>query len=665
MPGQFYGINQGVQSHYLHNRNCYQYLKKLRIPRSMFEQFPDSLQKKIRNLRANKSYYPNAAYADTYSQLFKFVEDNIEDLYDNPRLIWNTYIQKGGQKGDFQDKIDALDNFILSLYDNDNKILETTFEAIKSITLAKTPSSDELEKAIATLVEDSDDSVNKQAESPAQAGSPVARFTSMVSPEFKPQHTTSLSTVRYYRYNASRMMKELRFGTQGQRHHGVARVSPLFERFLSIQAERAVNKSQITHIYFNNLGLDRTDFEGKQERNLSLALHALEASHPNVAVITLPSDKGFMHKDCYKKTKKELNAEDVYDEFLTIALEDPNAKTKVKDFKISPAIRQLLFTDKLGNYSFDKEKKILGRLLANSFAALGIDRSDVISQAQRQAVWFHFNKFALTNFIIDTLDPETINFSCKDAIDRGGVSSAYYNLLKSFEKDSLFPMTREEFDRGLHAAPTMVKGRGMNHHLKVIWNIIDAYVNENYWQLQKDPAKSWLIEWRDYNCPHARVGAVLALRLEQSIEELESSSFSSSKKPSVQTGLKILHEIKEQSKSEVSGKRLLLEAAILTPKMALGASREEVEHYQRLRAQLYFNPVFMILGGLMKTLIGLVIFASSFGHMTSIYKSGVATLKAGCAFPVRQALRSDMKQQIEDSKDELLEQEELERYRIF
>src|SRR5690606_4438159 len=115
-----------------------------------------------------------------------------------------------------------------------------------------------------------------------------------------------------------------------------------------------------------------------------------------------------------------------------------------------------------------------------------------ISPAQRQAVWFHFNKFELPNYIIQTLQPESINFSCKDAIDRGGVSSAYYNLVKSFETDH--PLSREEFDQALHAAPAMVKGRGMNHHLKMIWNTVDAYVNANYQAIYEDPQKAWLIE---------------------------------------------------------------------------------------------------------------------------------------------------------------------------
>src|SRR4029078_3445836 len=102
-----------------------------------------------------------------------------------------------------------------------------------------------------------------------------------------------------------------------------------------------------------------------------------------------------------------------------------------------------------------------------------------------------------------TIKPKSFNFSCKDAIDRGALSSTYYNLIKSFTLND--PISKDEFELSLDAAAANVKGRGMNFHRKIIWNTINEYVNANYIELMKDNRKSWLIYWRDMNCPHSRV----------------------------------------------------------------------------------------------------------------------------------------------------------------
>jgi len=106
---------------------------------------------------------------------------------------------------------------------------------------------------------------------------------------------------------------------------------------------------------------------------------------------------------------------------------------------------------------------------------MGIKPEDVLSSAQKQAVWLHFIKFELTNYILNKLQPNSYNFSCKDAIDRGTVSSLYYNLHQSFALNQ--PISRDEFERDLDIAAANVKGRGMNFHRRILWNAIDCYVN--------------------------------------------------------------------------------------------------------------------------------------------------------------------------------------------
>ncbi|MGL5743293.1 MAG: hypothetical protein ACRCXC_12570 [Legionella sp.] len=173
-----------------------------------------------------------------------------------------------------KEEVQALDDFILSLYDNDNHILEETFEAINDITLSHTPSSEGIEKAISHHVKDDEDArVNLESQSPSYAGSVRGRVEATFASDFKPQHGTSLSTVRHYKSNANSPIREYRFGTQGQRHEDKARVSPLFKRFLFVQNERARaengDEDQITHVYFNNLGRYRTGFAGTKEKELT------------------------------------------------------------------------------------------------------------------------------------------------------------------------------------------------------------------------------------------------------------------------------------------------------------------------------------------------------------------------------------------------------------
>lgn len=590
-----------------------------------------------------------------------------------------TFDEKLNQKVQLLGKeIEALEDFIYSLYANDNEILKDTYNEIRHITLEHSPNSDRIQKSIAHHVSDTGESINRESQSPAEQESTTSKVSALYADVYKPQHGTSLSTIRRYRSNFG--FTEYRFGTQGQRHQGEARVSPLFERFLAIEENReaarieqlkkeraekkltqedqvkldepalvqaevdkalvekeepAIDEDKITHIYFNVLGRDIVPgvmesiaHERAKESALTEQLEKLEfdpvnnlSGHRNVAVITLPADKGLMSHHHYASTDAKHNVGDVKEEFLRIAregrdlhlmeqlpadltqfkgsyiyidngsdkellyiksdgqqekvniqdfsvfeqkhksvfeqkhkqvtektlenpilLNDQQVKTwitangghtppltKVKDFHISQRVREKIFRNEYGKYTPEAEAKIINDLLDKSFQALGYSNETVLSDAQRQAVWFHFIKFELTNHIIESLKPKSINFTCKDAIDRGGVASAYFNLMKSFEETTeeeanagieKIPMNREEFEQALHAAPTMVKGRGMNHHIDIIWNVVDAYVNKHYDQLMHNKDQAWLIEWRDYNCPHERVGALLNKRTSECMKEL-------------------------------------------------------------------------------------------------------------------------------------------------
>lgn len=446
-----------------------------------------------------------------------------------------------------------IESFVYLIYANDNNGLSLVYEKTKNIfdqidALA-------LEKTITKRIS-SGKTISKTT--PQLKGSLFETGVDLLSRNYKPQAETSISCIKNYKFHqGADLPQELRFGTQGQRHRGNARISPLFESWLVMQRKKHIRSivdneacekvytwqqrqacykkiltqenenPTITHVYINNLGLERSSIQGVNEKKLTKELHQLEDRHPNIAVITLPADKGIMDVSLMasKKTLSVIRAKEI---IQTIATRNsklsPDYSSKdgqqindlnvddVRDFHISEKLKQKLYGD--------DEQQVVKKLIDKSFKVLGFKESETITEAQLQAAMFHFTKFELTNHILINLNPQTFNASCKDAIDRGGVSSAYYNLIKSIEllsqgKTSCM-MTRDEFLQGLHAAPTLVKGRGMNHHTKLIWNAIDVCVSnpENQATIEK-VGLQWLVDWRDENIPRSRVNSTVTTELLQ------------------------------------------------------------------------------------------------------------------------------------------------------
>lgn len=531
-----------VTSDALHNKNCYLYLSQIKLPSIVIEEmatFP-----LIRKLQESKTYDPEVSYGAIYTHLMEELEEILLAGFRLEEKDW--------------------DDFFLSVYENDNHILEETYDvAVKNIVASKTPSTAPVKGEIKNAVRDREDA-KVNLHTPAGADTGLSRFASVFGPEYKPSYTTSLATERRYGYNKTAASQELRFGTQGQVENYYARVNPIFERFLEVQARQANKKQPITHIYFNNLGMHRKKlaldaYEGWFESALTRELHHLEETHPNIMVITLPADKGLMsHHDVFH-TAAEINREDLKQLFLDIAMESPNATLAIKDFHISSAARAMIFGTK------EQEQDTLTLLLEQSFITLGLDKTVQLSPAQRQAVWVHFIKYELPKYILESIKPKTYNFSCKDAIDRGGISSAYYNLLSSFATDT--PMSRDEFEQGLHAAPTLVKGRGMNDHLDIIWNAVDQYLTANP-KVTLIENKQWLIAWRDANCPTKRAGELLGRRLEECITNLENLEEEASK-----PALEILKSIQAADKSDPKHQALYLDAVVSTHELAVYPKR--------------------------------------------------------------------------------------------
>ncbi|MBP6918688.1 MAG: hypothetical protein KBB94_07215 [Legionellaceae bacterium] len=514
-----------ITSDQLHNQNCYRFLQKLRLPTKDSQDLVPEIAHLVRIQQSN--YDKTYAYGTLYTRFMTSLD----------RII-----ATGALAGC------EWDAFFRSLYINDNDNLVETYLMMRDCVLEKSPSGLSVQQLLSQRNDENGHNINQIT--PAQSGSKPFLCLAMVWPNYKPSHWTNLSSVRRYCYNTGAVSQELRMGTQGQYHGYVSQVDPVFKRFLRAQKSRRSN-APITHIYFNNLPQDLYPFTYQKlfEGNLTQALQGLEQEFPNIAVITLPAAMGLMAHDDIAHTDVVFKRHVIKQLFLDIAFESTAAKHMIKDFHISSKIRNLLFGTP------ENEQAVLTRLLEDSFQKMGLGDQEELLPAQRQAVWFHFIKFELPRYIITTLQPDTYNFACKDAIDRGGISSAYYNLLSSFSTSQ--PMSRDEFEQALHAAPFMVKGRGMNDHIDIIWNAVDQYITTQKALLQ-GTNKHWLIDWRDANCPAVRAGELLERRLSDCMVALENRSDSSV----VRHALDVLQAIKQCDRSYACNHALFLDVVV-------------------------------------------------------------------------------------------------------
>lgn len=598
----------------LHNRNCYAYFLQLKpvINNQITEFLPEfALLQSVLNQQYNENYPYGNLYTSCIASLERYLDTNLK-----------------------KDKLEFLDNLILAIYHNDNSILEQGSEWINEIGDEVRPYSSDIGKKIGKKIRDTSKNINQK--SPNIIGSVPNRIYSLFTQNFKPQYLTNIPSIKNYAYKKLSHPIEYRFSTQAQRHNGKVRVSRLFERWLEINAEKNSSIQQINHIYFNNLALDRSfpNFAGTKERELTLELHQLEnKSQLKVLVITFPAVDGLMETSAYKKTDALFPTRSILKELLAIA-KGQQHKNGISDFRISPKARQLLFNDP------KHEEVELKILLENSFKAHGITLTQFISTAQKQAVWLHFIKFELTNYILQKIKPKSYNFSCKDAIDRGALSSAYYNLLQSFALKC--PIKKEEFVRALDAAAASVKGRGMNFHRKILWNAINSYVNANYIELLEDQQKSWLIFWRDMNCPHSRVEDLIQLRLKQVVQQFKELN-RDEENGQIKYGLKLLGTVNELNHQNVSGKRLLLEVISRTSSIMHNPSEHSINQYNTLADELKIKcPIFHILSGLMKALLGVLLYLPSLGYSEKMVKQGVATANTGFFHRERVNLSEEM-----------------------
>ena len=631
-----------ISSHQLHNEACFAYLQQLQIPSIISEQlaFLPGHARLQRIANKQEDYDPKYAYADLFTALCKANEDVILPFIAETKKkhgISKVLLNQEKLSDIEEQRIQDLNKYITSFFLNDNKYLQNNYNHLKSTVDNLSPTSLSAEKAIKELLRDKEPNSNNETLSPEKMGSNPVLLATMVSSNFKPQHGTSLKTVIDKKEGEPIL---LRLGTIAQRHEGEPRIDPLVDSFFEAQAS-TVSQDKVTHVTFNLLGRDREGFEGEKEKELTEVIEDAETKHPNVCMITLPADKGLMNGDLFKDIKTKFSYQDTVNELLLIATEDPNAQTKIKDFHMSARTRARLYPDENGQYSKEKEREVLQDLFDKSAKKLNINTQGSISAAQQQALWFHFIKYEFTNYAIDKLKPLTYNIDCKDGIDRGAAHRAYYRLLKNIEAGT--PMTRDAFQEALHAAAAGNKGRGMNHHHNMIWNAVDAYVSANYDSIKNNPEQAWMLQWRDWNCPAARVDSVMKTRITQLIEDLNEEEHADA--------LNLLRQI--QDIPGASGRAILFESALRVHDLALkpdgNAASQCMHHAKTVGIE---NPTWAVLFGYIEKFAKEVLLALSVGEkMTNYFTAKIEGVKTEEHVSGRNAIQDDMKQFVNNLRE--------------
>lgn len=466
----------------LRNQNCYEYLSLIleAVPPIDTETFLPASVLALFELPAEREYVAKFAYGNLYT---RFLEALNADVVDG-QITWPKGVKEALLQAVYHNENNALERAMIlkAAVDRGEIVLEATNSPINTMTPSDANAViDRVRKMLPGMI---------ASHWGGRFFSAGLSYVGLTKP-FKPMFETSIVSVRRYDYQANNedAWTELRMGTQVERlEDGVARIYPIFDAWLTSLPEDHV------HLYINKLSRDippsilglpvpvdsLEQAERRFEAEMTEQLHKAEKRHANLIVITLPADKGLFDADAYLSRELKISTEAAFAEMQAILMGD--SCKEIQDFYISKAAEEKIYQG--------KKASIVRELLANSFACFNLQVSEhqMISKAAYQAVYFHLMNYELTYFILQQLQPKTFNISCKDGIDRAAISSLYFHERRG-------KLRGDEFDRGLDAAAFNVKGRGVNRHRCVLWNVMDHLVEAGAC------VSDWLVTWRDNNVP--------------------------------------------------------------------------------------------------------------------------------------------------------------------
>lgn len=475
-----------------HNHNCAQYLQHLDFNMETFQalaaenpanRFLQDIIRFFTTVRPEAEMDFTAQYAAFLDlmespEAVKFFKE-ILDGFDQS--------QKEGNKppAGYQ----AVARLLKSVYDNDNKVMDNFSAFIEGALQDMPAGSDPKEVLKAAYARETAEEGRGKFSDPSREERTLAEYVGSYHPQRLTSIPTLFSDLPYQEEKRKRgesLPTQYRLGMQAKHTGRKASVNPLFLLWLRVKRQENPHHR---HLYINLMPrvtprYFQFDLIGTRQKEWAdtMAKEFLGGEHPNIIFVTLPTNEEWMkreysgpegHKQSMKVSDAETELRRILDSFTDIA-----------KYLTPPKLRDFLKQSFL---------KVLGPEEYRDH--------QVITYAKIQAVWMHFNNYALPKALITELKVDGFNMTCKSGINRGDRGAALYHLFSSFEEGNI-PLTQAEFNEIIHAAALMVKGCGMKSDRFVgLWNLIDVYVNAHTDELKADPRKAWLIGWRNENCP--------------------------------------------------------------------------------------------------------------------------------------------------------------------
>ncbi len=423
---------------------------------------------KIKSKLADSEYNDKHNYLSLYTTLHELAEKIA--VKEDPTSVLNGSLLTFHQQ------------FFIALYENDNKL----FEGIDQ-QLIHDPENKPRARASHIHEKLKVHNINKpgifQFTHPENWANKL--FSGLMGIDYNPLKRTNTPYIAFKDDNAPTL---LRMGTQVQ---GMQTLQPAFQNFLA--AKKSMSEKPFHHVYINLLKRNMKNHGGKFERYFerakSKALEKINDKSLGAAVITLPADNATFFEGYSKSKGKALdknqrfNLDDIERQLIDSITHNKN------DFNIPDDIKAMIFRNGLPN-------DVRALFQKSVIFVLGDSGQKQVTAEQRQAIVFDFVKFGLTNLIAQKLNPDTMNVSCKDAIDRGGVHALWYEFRRRMESGKL--MSEREFNMHLDASALLVKGRPVNDHRVLIWNVINQSFLQNPKAYEESP---WVKQWLVNNYP--------------------------------------------------------------------------------------------------------------------------------------------------------------------
>lgn len=542
------------------NKACFEYLEKFPSPTlqdsdlSFLKRSERETYREI--IRLLKDHQKNQPITFNRKKNYKEIYQKLHELAENLQLYTDDL--PSGELKKFHQQL------FVTMFENDNKIhAEINKEVIQHDSHSATSDLQRIKQNQAALTK----RPFKGISHPEHAANRF--FSGLLGFKYHPLKKNNVPYISFEHTNPNR--NNLRFGAQ---INGLGTVNRSFTQYLAVKKAQNPEK-KYNHVYINLQKRDMNEggkFERYFERTRSLALENLEnRKNLGIAVITLPADSrfffsGFSHASGLSSSNQLTPLNELKDD-LVLAIQN-----NTHDFYISDDVKEALFGDNMAPIVSELFARAAKDILGPNYSA-----QKSVDPTIRQAILFHFVKFHLTDHILNQLQPDNFNISCKDNIDRGGAHNLWYELnlaIRDGKKISL-----ETFQKNLDASALLVKDRPMNDHRNVVWNTL-------YQEFIHNPQKTansmpWAGEWLAKNIP-------LEKQLEKSLQK-PAHEVTLSKKLKESFAKRLGKKAKDLSNSEVL---LQIQKDI----------NERINNIEKAQNQVISNPVVLATNSSQKTL---------------------------------------------------------------